>query len=87
MFFGSNKGRCEMEKRIIRLEKDLWHIRTDVGKLPNSEQKELIMYFEEVRLPYRLKDGCLCIVGEVDRDSVFEQLNHFYDGRAGVYPF
>ncbi len=76
-----------MEKRIVRLEKDMWRIRTDVGELSDSERKELIIYFEEVRLSYRLKDDCLCIVGEVDRDSVFERLNHFYDGRAEVYPF
>ena len=76
-----------MEKRIIRLEQDLWRIRTDVGELSDSERKELIIYFEEVGLPYRHIGGCLSIVGEVDKDSVFERLNHFYDGRAEIYPF
>lgn len=76
-----------MEKRIVRLEEGSWRIRTDIGKLPKSEQIELIEYFNEIRLPYRLIDGCLCIVGDVDRESVFECLEHFYDGRAEVFPF
>lgn len=76
-----------MEKRIVRLEKDLWRIRTDAGELPETERMELIQYFAEIRLPYCLIDGCLCIVGEVDRDAVFERLEHFYDGRAEVFPF
>ena len=76
-----------MEKRIIRLEEGLWRIRTDVGELPESEQMELIEYFSEIKLPYRLTDGCLCVVGGVDRDAVFERLEHFYDGRAEVFPF
>lgn len=76
-----------MEKRIVRLEKDLWRIRTDAGELPKSEQVELIEYFDEIKLPYCLADGCLYIVGEVGRDAVFERLEHFYDGRAEVFPF
>ena len=76
-----------MEKRIVRLEEDLWRIRTDAGELPESEQMELIEYFDEIKLPYRLNDGALCIVGEVAREAVFERLEHFYDGRAEVFPF
>jgi len=48
---------------------------------------EMIEYFDEIRLPYRLIDGCLCIDGGVVRDAVFERLEHFYDGRAEVLPF
>lgn len=76
-----------MEKRIVRLEKDLWRIRTDVGELPKSEQIELIEYFNEIKLPYCLSGNYLCIVGGVDRDAVFERLEHFYNGRAEVFPF
>lgn len=76
-----------MEKRIVRFEKDLWRIRTDAGELPEPERMELIEYFAEIKLPYRLSDGCLCIVGEVGREAVFERLEHFYAGRAEVYPF
>ena len=76
-----------MKKRIVRLERGLWRIRTDAGELPESEQMELIKYFDEIKLPYRLADGCLCIVGEVDREAVFERLKHFYDGRAEIFPF
>ncbi len=76
-----------MEKRIVRLEEGSWRIRTDNGELPKPEQIEVIEYFDEIKLPYRLIDGCLCIVGDVDRESVFERLEHFYDGRAEVFPF
>lgn len=77
-----------MEKRIVRFEEDLWRIRTDAGELPESEKMELIEYFDETKLPYRLTDGGrLCIVGEIDRDVVFERLEHFYDERAEVFPF
>ncbi len=76
-----------MEKRIVRIEKGLWRIRTDAGELPESEQVELTEYFDEIKLPYCFAGGSLCIVGEVDREVVFERLEHFYDGRAEVFPF
>ena len=76
-----------MEKRIVRFEEDLWRIRTDAGELPKSERIELIEYFNEIKLPSCLAGGCLCIVGGVGRDAVFERLEHFYDGRAEVFPF
>ena len=76
-----------MEKRIVRLEEDLWRIRTEIGELFESERMELIEFFGEIKLPYRLVDGCLCIADGVDRDAVFERLEHFYDGRAEVFPF
>lgn len=59
----------------------------DAGELNESEQKELIDYFDEIKLPYRLFDSYLCIDGGVTRDVVFERLEHFYDGRAEVFPF
>lgn len=76
-----------MEKRIVRLEDDLWRIRTDIGELTASERDELIEYFGEVKFHYRVVTGNVCIVGSIDRDSVFERLEHFYDGRAEVLPF
>ncbi len=76
-----------MDKRIIRLEENLWRIRTDDGELPETERMELIEYFDEIKLPYRIVGDCLCIVGEIDRETVFERMEHFYDGRAEVFPF
>jgi hypothetical protein len=76
-----------MEKRIVRLEGDLWQIRTDTGELPESEQNALIAYFNEIKLPHQIADGCLCIAGGVDRESVFKCLENFYDVRAEVLPF
>lgn len=65
----------------------MWRIRTDAGELIQSERSELIKYFDEIRLPYRLAGDCLYIFGEIDRDTVFERMEHFYDGRAEVFPF
>ncbi len=76
-----------MEKRIVRIEEDVWHIRTDAGELSDAERRELIVHFDEIKLPYRLVNGCLCILGEVDRELVFERMEHFYDGRAEIIPF
>jgi hypothetical protein len=76
-----------MEKRIVRLEDNVWHVRAESGELADSERAELIEYFDEIKLPYRLGNGRLCIPGEVDRQSVFERLEHFYDGYAKVLPF
>jgi len=76
-----------MEQRIVRFEEGLWRIRTDGGELNESEQKELIEYFDEIKLPYRLANGYLCIHGGVARDEVFERLEYFYDGRAELFPF
>ena len=80
-------GEEKVEKRIIRFEDNMWRIRTDVGELPQSERSELIEYFNEIRLPYRLVGDCLCIIGEIDRATVFERMEYFYDGRAEVFPF
>ena len=76
-----------MEKRIVRLEDDLWRIRTDTGELATSERDELIEYFGEIKLNYQIVSGHVCIVGSIDRESVFERLEYFYDDRAEVLPF
>jgi hypothetical protein len=76
-----------VDKRIIRLEENLWRIRTDDGELPETERMELIEYFDEIKLPYRIVGDCLCIVGEIGREAVFERMEYFYDGRAEVFPF
>ena len=76
-----------MDKRIVRQEEDLWCIRTDTGELPASERDELIEYFGEIKLNYRVVTGHVCIAGSMDRESVFELLEHFYDGRAEILPF
>lgn len=76
-----------MENRIVRLEVGFWRIRTDIGELPESEQTELKEYFDEIRLPYKYIEGKLCVPDGVERDTIFERIEHFYDGRAEVYPF
>ena len=76
-----------MTTRVVRLEDDLWRIRTDTGELPESERDELIEYFGEVKLNYRAVNGQVCIACTIDRDSVFERIEHFYSGRAEVLPF
>ena len=76
-----------MDKRIIRLEGKFWKIRTDIGDLSESEQNELKEYFNEIRMPYRIIDGSLCVPDGVDRSLIFERMEYFYDGRAQVYPF
>ena len=76
-----------MDKRIIRLEDDFWKIRTDIGELSESEKKELKEYFDEIRMPYRIINGRLCVSAGVDKASIFEMMEHFYEGRAEVYPF
>jgi hypothetical protein len=76
-----------MPKRIVRLEGDSWRIRPDQGELDAAEQQELRSYFDEIRMPYRLEHGRLCVPGSVSWEVIYERLNHFYDGRAEVYPF
>jgi len=76
-----------METRVVRLEDGLWRIRTDSGELPESERDELLEHFGEIKLNYRLVGGHVCIAGAIDRDTVFERLQHFYDGRAELLPF
>jgi hypothetical protein len=76
-----------METRIVRLEDGFWRIRTDTGELSESEQNELKKYFDEIKIPYRIIAGSLCVSGGVDREAIFERVEHFYEGRAEVYPF
>ena len=76
-----------MAKRIVRLEGNLWRIRSDYGELDAAEQQQLRDYFDEIRMPYRLQDGSVCILGSVSWEAVYEILEHFNYGRAEVYPF
>jgi hypothetical protein len=76
-----------MGKRIVRLEGKLWRIRSDQGELDAAEQQELRDYFDEVRTPYRVDHGKVCVLGSVSWETVYEILDHFYHGRAEVYPF
>lgn len=76
-----------MDTRIIRIEGEFWRIRTDTGELSESEQNELKEYFDEIKMPYRIIAGRLCVSGAVDREAIFERMEHFYEGRAEVYPF
>jgi hypothetical protein len=76
-----------MEKRIVRLEKNAWRIRTEAGEIPESERADLVEYLDEIKMPHFMLEGCLCIPGKVIRNLVFERLEHFYDGRMEVLPF
>ena len=76
-----------MPNRIVRLEGNLWRIRSDEGELTPSERKELKEYFDEIRMPSTLMHGRLCVSGSVSWEDLYERLQHFYDGRADVYPF
>jgi hypothetical protein len=76
-----------MEKRIVRLEKNAWRIRTEAGEIPESERAELVEYLDEIEMPHCMHEGRLCILGKVDRNSVFKRVEHFYDGRMEVLPF
>jgi hypothetical protein len=82
-----SKGKESMPKRIVRLEGELWRIRPDHGELDAAEQQELRDYFDEIRMPYRLQHGRLCVPGSISWEALYERLEHFYDGRAEVYPF
>lgn len=76
-----------LSNRIVRLEGDLWRIRPDRGELDAAEQQELRDYFDEIRLPYRIERGRLCVPGSISWETLYERLEHFYYGRAEVYPF
>ena len=82
-----DERKLDMDKRIVRLEDKLWRIRTDIGEISESEQVELKEYFNEIRMPYKIIADSLCVPGKVDIELIFERLEHFYDGRAEVYPF
>jgi hypothetical protein len=73
--------------RIVRVEDDFWRIRTDEGEVDGAEQDELEDYFAEIRIPYQMMDGRLCIPATISWETVYEMLSHFYDGRADVFPF
>ena len=76
-----------LPSRIVRLEGDLWRIRSDEGELDAVEQQELRDYFDETRVPYRIEHGRPCVPGSISWKTLDEVLVHFYDGRAEVYPF
>ena len=75
------------DTRIVRLEDHFWRIRSPKGSLAAQEQRELAAYLGEIRLPYQLIGDAPCIPETVSWETVYEMLEHFYDGRAEVYPF
>ena len=56
-------------------------------ELAPDAQKELQAYFDEIRMPYGFERGRLCVPGSVSWESIYEALQHFYEGRAEVFPF
>jgi hypothetical protein len=44
-----------MEKRIVRLEKNVWRIRKEAGEIPESERAELVEYSDKIKIPH-----CIC---------------------------
>ena len=65
----------------------MWRIRSDAGELDASEYEELKDYLGEIHMPYRLDRGRVCVPGSISWEALFETLEHFYYGRAEVYPF
>ena len=76
-----------LSPRVVRLEGKLWRIRPDRGELDAAEQQELRDYFGEVGLPYRIEQGRLCVPESISWATLSERLEHFYAGRAEIYPF
>lgn len=77
-----------MDQRIVRIEDGFWRIRTSESvEIGIEEQRELIDYFIEIRFPYRVIAGTLCVPESVPWGDIYERLEHFYDGRAEVFPF
>jgi hypothetical protein len=76
-----------MKMRIVRVEDGYWRIRSERREIRAKEQSELIDYFNEIRFPYRVIAGRLCVPESVPWSDIYERLQHFYDGRAQVFPF
>jgi len=38
-------------------------------------------------MTYGFERGRLCVPGSVSWEAIYETLQHFYDGRADVFPF
>jgi len=60
--------------RIVRMEQGFWRIRLDRGELDAVEQQELEDYFGEIRMPYRIRGGRLCIPESVSWVSLHGRL-------------
>lgn len=73
--------------RIVRLEGDVWTVRPDTGELGAEEQQDLSTYLDEVRMPYQIQNGQICIPESITWESLDECLSRFYAGRAEVCPF
>lgn len=76
-----------MKKRIVRAESGFWCIRSEKREIGAQEQARLLEYFREIRFPYRIAAGKLRVPESVPCEEIFEQLKHFYDGIAELYPF
>jgi hypothetical protein len=76
-----------LPSRTVRVEEGFWRIRPDQGELDAVEQDELEDYFAEIRIPYRIREGRICIPDSISWDLLYERLAHFYDGKAEVFPF
>jgi len=73
-----------MEKRILRLEDDLWRIRTDTGELADAERNALRAYLDEKGFKTAIIDDNLAIAGKLTWQDVVEPIEGFYEGKADV---
>ncbi len=73
--------------RVVRLEGDVWTIRSDGGELGAEEQRELKAYLDHVQLPSLMHNGQTCVPGSIAWELLYEKLTQFYAGRAELIPF
>ena len=76
-----------MEHRTVSQQYGPWRITTDVGDLDATEVAELKEYLGEAGILFSVVSGRIEIPASVSRATIFEVVEHFYDGRAEVYPF
>jgi len=76
-----------MESRTLSQQYGPWRITTDAGDLDAAEASEIKEYFAEVGIPFSIVGGQIEIPASVSRATLFEVVEHFYDGRAELYPF
>jgi hypothetical protein len=76
-----------MKIRVVRLEDGYWRIRSAKRDIGADEQRRLIEYFAEIRLPCKIIGGRIRVPDSVPWSDISERLEHFYDGNADVLPF
>jgi len=76
-----------MKTRVVREKEGYWRIRCGMRGISHKERDRLVKYFQKIKFPYEIIESQVVVPTNVDRETIFNKLEKFYEGEANIYPF